>query len=307
MEFDQSSNKSPNLQFSSLPTELKLQICSYLSARDITRLRLTAQAFHSFVDTNSAHLSSQICAREIKRLREFISYYVTYDGDVSFLEAFSRWAQLRGWAGHLTNLGFTANQLSIQAFSKHWTPLKRYPDLSQRAHQVAYDIADTLWQVHNHFHWPGIYGLPEIANAEQFTRIMRVVTEDMGDFTDAECISMYEELRATPRGRLTGPRRGPCQIPTGTVTFKDEKYAPNMPLCTLVRICSPVSFSRWIPPKQAVEAFGVPRLPWTHQFTYVVESDWAHRHVSSIMHMLRQGQDVEPLMVAAGLEELRIN
>jgi hypothetical protein len=265
------------------------------------------RAFHSFVDTNYTHISNQICAREKLRLRDFISYYVTYEGDVSFLEAFSRWARLRGWAGHTTSSDFIANQLSIQAFSKHWTPLKRYPDLSLRAHKVAFDIAVTLWQVHNHFYSPGLYGCIEIVNPEQFIRIMRVITENMGGFTDVEWSSMYEELRTTPGGRLSGPRRESYQLPNGTATFRDDMFAPDMAPSKLVRACIPVSFIRWIWPKGAVEVFGVPRLPWTNQFTYVVESDWAYCLVNKILHMRRQGLHMDPLMVAAGLGELRIN
>ena len=307
MEFDLDIHMAFSSPFSRLPTELKLQVCSYLSARDIVRLRMIARAFRNFVDTNSAHISGQICAREIARLREFISYYVTYEGDVSFLEAFSRWAGLRGWADYETRADFDANQLSIQAFSKHWTPLKKYPDLSQRVHQLVFDIAIKLWQVHNHFHCPSLYGCIEIAHPEQFIQIMRILTEGMGDFTDAECTSMYEELRTTPGGRLSGPHRQSYQMPNGTVTFIDDVYAPNMPLSTLVRTCNPVCVNRWISPNKAVEIFGLPRLPWTHQFTYVVRSDWAHSFVNKILCMRREGQDVDPLMIATGLEELRIN
>jgi hypothetical protein len=136
-----------------LPSELTVQVCFHLSARDVIRLRRVCRGLRDVVGSNVEHISSHIRLRELTRLREFTSYYVTYEGDVSFLEAFSRWAHLRGWADGDTEERYVANQLSIEAFSKHWTPLKTYPDLSQQAHNVSKVLAQTLWRAYEMVSW----------------------------------------------------------------------------------------------------------------------------------------------------------
>jgi hypothetical protein len=286
-----------------LPCELKLQIFAHLTARDIIRLRATTQALRDTIDDNAERTSKVICARELARLKRFIGYHVTYEGDVSFLEAFSRWCRLRGWA--LSDWGPT-NQNSIKAFSKHWTSIKTYPDLSSRTHFTIDAIAQFLWQ--------RSHELPSLTKDHQvyryeFVRKMKQIRENIPGFTEAECNSMYNELKHTPGGRLSGPRRQVHSItdrPDGII-FVDPIHAPCLELSKLWRVTvNPIAYDRWISPKVASEIFGVPKLPWTNEFTYCIESDPALHTMKKITHLHMMNQPIPPLMFAAGMEELQI-
>lgn len=260
-----------------LPTELKLQVCAYLQAREIVQLRPLCRAFRDFVDTNAKHITDHIRNRELVRLRKLVKYYVTYEGDVSFLEAFTRWIELRGWA---YSTPYDANHVfvnldSIQAFSKHWATLKNYPDLSKQTHAKVNSVAKALFQAHGGSR--GDFMRAPLVN-ESLDRILLSISKlsDIASVTEEECISMRQELRFKPGGRLSGPRRRICRLPGGGITvFKDPVYAPNMEPFHLVRVLHPISYERWVEPKLAIETFGVPGLPWTKEFTYCCESDWA--------------------------------
>lgn len=299
----------PSRSLLDLPAELKLQIFLHLSATEVTRLRRVCQPLHAFVNDNSNRISNQIKSRELKRLRDFISYYVTYEGEVSFLEAFSRWARIRGWASNTTNMGGNANSSSIFTFSRHLTSIKKYPDLSMETQNIAYNFAKNLWRSYMELHNVEGYarGLrPMNINMQKFVRLMSERRACFEGLTTAELESMYHELESTSRGRLSGPHREVQELPGGAIAFRSPSYASSIMPKDLVRNFDPVSYSRWIPHDER-EMLGVPKLPWTNSFTYVVSSDWARYLVQEIKVLSQEEITVNPLMIAAALEELQIH
>ena len=260
------------------------------------------------MDRNAEYISSQVRDRELTRLREFTSYYVTYDGDVSFLEAFSRWARLRGWADHSSGINDFANLGSISAFSKHWTPVKKYPDLSQQAHDESKWLAHLLWHLTASLERPDRQTHCHIAGAEAWVRTFRNLTRGTTSYTDVELMAMYMELYtcSSPGGRLAGPHREVYLTGNDNAVFRDLVHAPSIEERSLVRAVNPVSLDRWIPSLDVTETFGVPKLPWTNQFAYVVETDWASYVVKEVLRLHRDRKEIDPLLLAAGLEQLRI-
>ena len=310
-----------------LPSELKLHICFHLTARDIVRLRLVNRTLIDIVKDNVQHIYSLAHSRELTRLRKVINYYVTYEGDVSFLEAFSRWARLRGWADMSVHTGHNtsgiANEDSIRKFSKHWTPLKNYPDLSTTAHNDTFHVAHRLWSQHEYFHGD-VSELDDTAGVfelDTFTKLIKAYARRNSGFTDVECIAMYNVLKDTPGGRLSGPHREAYDIPgpppgvfgftPGTFGLLRDTAFTNAVYTTGTKqnrlFWTPISLftNEWASIEELLETFGIPELP-TNQFAYVVKSDWACRTVHKILHVHGEGLEVGPLMMAAGMEELRI-
>ena len=287
-----------------LPYELKIQIFNQVPSKEIIRLRTTSRALRDFVDDNSEQISKAICTRELARLKDFIAYYVTYEGDVSFLEALSRWGRLRGWAPSNIGLSRVANTTSIDAFAKHWVPIKRYPDLSEQSQRSVAGIAQLLWKVSQDL--PGFTGDDRMYRYQVLRKIQHL-RQNIPGFTDEECISMYNELKHTAPGeRLPGPPRKIQRIVSDEMAFVDPTYAPNPEPSKLWRTVNPIAHERCITAKVAVEVFGVPRLPWTNQFTYCIESDWARYTIDEIIRLHTVNRPIPPLMFAAGMEELRI-
>ena len=287
-----------------LPYELKLIIFTQLLSQEVVRLRTTCKALRDSIDDNAQQISKVICNRKLTQLKNFVGYYVTYEGDVDFLEALSRWVRLRGWAPseHPFMTG-TTNRASMDVFSKHWTPIKMYPDLSEQTQKTISGIAHFVWDISQDRNPAGSTG--EDLYRYSFLQRMQGLRQDVPGFTDEECISMCNELRDTPGGRLSGPHRENTII-GGKIAFKDSLHAPGPEPSKLCRTVNPIAYERWITPKDAVEIFGVPRLPWTNQFTYCIESDWAHRTMNEITRLHTLNRPIPPLMFAAGMEELQI-
>lgn len=140
----------------------------------------------------------------------------------------------------------------------------------------------------------------------QFLRQMQTLKRSYAGFNNEECISMYNELKHTPGGRLSGPARKTQRIVGEEITFVNELFAPRVHPSELVRTINPLSYVRWIKAQHAFEIFGVPRVPWTSQFEYCYESDWAHHTINKILQLHSDKLPIHPLLLAAGMEELRI-
>jgi hypothetical protein len=132
------------------------------------------------------------------------------------------------------------------------------------------------------------------------------------DLTEAEWIAMYNELKDTPGARLSGPHRESYETPgphgfMRSATFTDVIYASDAENCSLVWTPIPLCIDEEDSLTKLLEIFSIPRLPWTNHLAYVVESERALQTMNKVLRMHREGIDIDPLMLAAGMEELRIN
>ena len=286
----------------SLPAELQTHVLLCLPARHIARVRQVCRELRDFVDTNAKHLSDLIHKRECDRLQKFINHNIAYDDSVGFLEAFSRWARLRGWAAwSLFNNINICDIESIHGFVTHWATVKCLSGTAEQLTWCTFSIKVAYDYCHRPQDQSKASSYRWAKSSQKFVHHMISDHHNPLGLKPEDYEDMYAELSDGTHECLSGPWH------PGAKRLMDD--FPSLLVSHLSWYDTPPPLPRLVltpgfcPQEAVVKRLRTPKLPNSGLFAYHVKTEWA---LKLAKRAVEEETALEPIENDAVMEELLI-